>query len=50
MAACSSSNYGMVVKVDAKAICADIQVHIGTRNAGRNFYNERTSVEDATPG
>ncbi|MEW9672562.1 hypothetical protein [Ammoniphilus sp. 3BR4] len=31
MAACSSSNYGMVVKIDVKKIYADIAAHIVTR-------------------
>lgn len=42
MAACSSSNYGMVVKVDAKMIYAVTQLHIETANDGKNFTrNER---------
>lgn len=45
MAACSSSNYGMVVKVDTKS---DLRRHSSPhRDAKRwtELYNERTSVE-----
>lgn len=45
MAACSSSNYGMVVKVDTKSDLRRYSSPHRDTKSWKEFYNERTSVE-----
>lgn len=49
IATCSDSNYGMVVKKIAEDVRRYSNPHRNTRG-WKELYNERTSVEPATPG